>query len=348
MSQGVDDAGEWQSLLEDLPVMYVHTRTEDGRAVIDACNERFVETLGYDRESLEGRPLADVYAPESAAALEAGDPGPPADADPVTERRKLVCADGTVVHALVRAVPRTDGDDVVGARFLFVDITMREQRRRQATVLNRLLRHNLRNDMTVVLSHARLLADTLDESERASARKVRDIAERWDRLVEKVQRIRKVLSPEDDWRPTDLATVLERVEDDLVDRHPDAQIHILRPSEGAATIRPEVELALTELCENAIQHAEADDPEVVVTVGVPPAEPWVRLTVTDDGPPIPESELLALRDDETTPLVHGTGLGLWMVRLAVERVGGHVTVVENGDEGTAVTIRYPSQSATHR
>jgi PAS domain S-box-containing protein len=344
MSQGADDAGEWQCLLEDLPVMYVHTRTEDGQAVIDVCNERFVETLGYDRESLEGRPLADVYTPESAAALETGEPRPSADDDPATERRKLVCADGTVVHTLVRAVPRTDADDgVVGTRFLFVDITMREQRRRQATVLNRLLRHNLRNDMTVVLSHARLLADAMDETEQNSAQKVRDIAERWDRLVEKVQRIRQVLSPEDDWRPTDLATVLERVESDLNDRHPEAHVHMLRPSEGAATIRPEVELALTELCENAIQHAEADDPEVVVTVGVPPDEPWVRLTVTDDGPPIPDSELLALRDDETTPLVHGTGLGLWMVRLAVERVGGHVAVVENDDEGTAVTIRYPSQ-----
>ena len=344
MSQGADDAGEWQCLLEDLPVMYVHTRTEDGQAVIDVCNERFVETLGYDREALEDRPLADLFTPESAAALEADDARPAADDDPVTERRKLVCADGTVVHTLVRAVARTDSDGVIGTRFLFVDITMREQRRRQATVLNRLLRHNLRNDMTVVLSHARLLADALDETEQDSARKVRDIAQRWDRLVEKVQRIRQVLSPEDDWRPTDLATVLERVEGDLNDRHPDAHVHMLRPSEGAATIRPEVELALTELCENAIQHADADDdPEVVVTVGVPPQEPWVKLTVTDDGPPIPESELLALRDDETTPLVHGTGLGLWMVRLAVERVGGHVAVVENDDEGTAVTIRYPSQ-----
>ena len=344
MFQGADDAGDWQCLLADLPVMYVHTRTEDGQAMIDMYNERFVETLGYDRESLEGRPLADVYTPESAAALETGEPRPSTDDDPATERRKLVCADGTVVHALVRALPRTDGDGVVGTRFLFVDITMREQRRRQATVLNRLLRHNLRNDMTVVLSHARLLADALEETEQDSARKVRDIARRWDRLVEKVQRIRQVLSPEDDWRPTDLAAVLERVESDLNDCHPDAQIRMLRPSEGAATVRPEVELALTELCENAIQHADTDDPEVVVTVGLPPDEPWVKLTVTDDGPPIPESELLPLRDDETTPLLHGTGLGLWMVRLAVERVGGHVAVVENDDEGTAVTVRYPCQN----
>lgn len=182
--------------------MYVHTRTEDGQAVIDMCNERFVETLGYDRESPDGRPLADVYTPESAAALEADGPRPPTDDEPVTERRKLVCADGTVVQTLVRTVPRTDDGGVVGTRFLFVAITMREQRRRQATVLNRLLRHNLRNGMTVVLSHARLLADALDETERDSARTVRDIAQRWDRLVEKVQRIRQVLSPEDDWRPT--------------------------------------------------------------------------------------------------------------------------------------------------
>lgn len=55
ISQGVDNAGNWQCLLEDLPIMYVYTRTENGQAVIDVCNERFVETLGYDRESLDGR-----------------------------------------------------------------------------------------------------------------------------------------------------------------------------------------------------------------------------------------------------------------------------------------------------
>jgi PAS domain S-box-containing protein len=343
MSHGEGDAGEWQHLIGDLPMMYVLTRETDGTAVIDACNERFVETLGYDRADLIDRPLTDVYSPASATAFEKGGYERACRGEYTTAERELVRADGTVVHTINRAVPRHDEDDtVVGTRSLFLDVTDRERRRRQVAVLNRLLRHNLRNDMTVVLSHASMLAGELDGEHRRSAERIREMAKRWDTLITKVQRIRKVLSTEVEWSPTDLATVLERVEDQLGDRYPDAKVRILRPPTGLATIRPEIELALLELCENAIHHADDTTPEVVVTVGAPPDEPWVKLTVADDGPAIPETELVPLRDDETTPLLHGTGIGLWMVRLAVDRVGGDVEVVENGDLGTAIRIRYPN------
>jgi signal transduction histidine kinase len=65
--------------------------------------------------------------------------------------------------------------------------------------------------------------------------------------------------------------------------------------------------------------------------------------VADDGPPIPDTELAPLTSGETTPLLHGTGLGLWTVRMAMDRVGGEVRLIENDDEGTIVTIRYPSE-----
>jgi PAS domain S-box-containing protein len=342
MSHWAGGTGDVRSLFADLPVLFVLTRAEDGRAIITDCNDRFAERLGYDREGVLGRPLCDLYAPDSAADLDERYSETLAD-EFTTAERDLLCADGTVVHTRVRAVPRTDDDGgVVGTRALFVDVTRREQHRRQAAILNRLLRHNLRNDMTVVLNHASALAEELDDTERDSARAILKIAQRWDRLVRKVQQIRRVVSPADDWTPTDLAAVLERIEASFDDRYPDATVEVLRPDDGAAVVRPEIELAITELCENAIRHADDVDPNVLVTVSLPSDDDWVTLTVADDGPPIPESELVPLGEDEATPLLHATGLGLWMVRLAVDRVGGTVSVVDNDDDGTAVTIRYPA------
>ncbi|WP_136717101.1 PAS domain-containing sensor histidine kinase [Halorientalis salina] len=342
MSQGAGEGGELHHLLAELPVLSVLTRTEAGEPVVDGCNRQFADRLGYDRSQVVGRPLAELYTPASAAVLQDGGYERALAGAFGTADRELLCADGTVVLTRMRAVPRTDGDGtVIGTRALFVDVTAREQRRQQVAVLNRLLRHNLRNDMTVVLNHASMLADRLDDAQRDPIEHIRETAQRWDRLVGKVQSIRQVVSAETDWQRADLARTLDRVEAQLNEHYPDARIRVLRPSEGIASIRPEIELALVELCENAIHHAAETAPEVVVTVGTPPDEPWIKLTVANDGPAIPESELLALGSDETTPLLHGTGLGLWLVRLAVDRVGGDVSVVENTDAGTAVTIRYP-------
>jgi signal transduction histidine kinase len=196
--------------------------------------------------------------------------------------------------------------------------------------------------MSVVLGHASTLLEETTGSQHESAQAIADIAYDWKRLVRKTQRISRVFTDDGSWSRTDLGPVLERVEGALREEYPGATIRILRPQDGVATIRPEIELALRELCENAIRHARDQHPEVVVTVSVPEDDPWVKLTITDDGPAIPEDELVPLTGGEATPLIHGTGLGLWLVRLAVEHVGGDVTVVENDDEGTVVTLRYPA------
>lgn len=327
-------------MLEELPVLYAVTADREGGPVIESCNQWFVERLGYDREWLVDRPLADVYTPDSAAALRDGGYEAALAGDCEATSRDLVRADGTVVETLVRAVPRTEDGSVAGTYSLYVDVTTRERRRRQAEVLGRLLRHNLRNDLTVVYNQAAVAVDELDDEAAAPVEQILDVADRWERLIEKAQRMRDVLSPAPDWEPTDLGTVLEGVETDLNARYPDATVRVLRPSEGAATIRPEVEHALLELCENALNHAETAAPEVVVTVSTD-GDRWVEVTVADDSPAIPEAELVPLRDDETSPLIHGTGLGLWVVRLAVDRVGGQVSVLENDDDGTTVRLRYP-------
>jgi PAS domain S-box-containing protein len=339
--RGDDATGETAYLLEELPVMYVLTRERDGEGIIEGCNQRFVDTLGYDRGDVVGRPITDLYAPESAVAADEGGYQRALEDEFTSEARELVRADGTVVHTLLRAVPRTEDGEVVGTRALFVDVTTREQRRQQAALLNRVIRHNLRNDMTVILGHASLLAGELDGDLGDSAAQIEATAHRWDDLIDKVQRLRRVASVDPDWERTDLADVLAGLERRLADAYPNAVLTFLRPQAGEVTVRPEAELALRELCENAITHTPDENPEVIVTVSTD--GPWVELTVADDGPPIPDTELVPLTSGETSPLLHGTGLGLWTVRMAMDRVGGEVQLVQNDADGTIITIRYPSE-----
>ncbi|MFB6123162.1 MAG: PAS domain S-box protein [Haloferacaceae archaeon] len=119
---------QYRNLFEQAPVMYVLTREEDGVAVVDDCNQRFLDTLGYPESAVVGRPLADFYTDESAARLEAYGYDRALEDEFIREERGLVAADGETVETRMRAVPRIGSDgDVVGTLVLFTDVTKQKQ-----------------------------------------------------------------------------------------------------------------------------------------------------------------------------------------------------------------------------
>jgi signal transduction histidine kinase len=100
---------------------------------------------------------------------------------------------------------------------------------------------------------------------------------------------------------------------------------------------PQFGQAIKELVTNAVIHNDSRSPEVTVTVTQ--TDETVRIAVADSGPRIPEMERDLLADQaEQTPLYHGSGLGLWLVKLITARSGGTITVEENSPAGNIVRI----------
>ena len=62
------------------------------------------------------------------------------------------------------------------------------------------------------------------------------------------------------------------------------------------------------------------------------------LTVSDDGPGIPEMERSILEDGEEGPLTHSQGLGLWVVWTVVKQSGGELAISTSEGGGTSVQI----------
>lgn len=48
---------------------------------------------------------------------------------------------------------------------------------------------------------------------------------------------------------------------------------------------------------------------------------------------------------DITPLYHGSGLGLWLVKIIVEKSGGSLAIDENEPRGSIVTITLQVASA---
>jgi len=142
---------QYRQLLEDAPVMYVVFRSVDDEPIIEDCNDRFVDRLGYERDELLGRSVWELYADESMdRAVEGFDSG--REGTFGQQERTLVAANGDRVETLFRASPRVEAGDVVGTIGLYVDITERKRRERTLERLHDATRALLRAETRMAVA----------------------------------------------------------------------------------------------------------------------------------------------------------------------------------------------------
>ncbi|MES3516382.1 MAG: PAS domain S-box protein [Natronomonas sp.] len=120
---------QYRTLFEEAPVMFVLTEVVDGDPIIEDCNREFAETLGYERDELRGRPLADLYVEASRTdLLDANGYDRALSGEFVREQRTLLTRDGEAVLTILRASPRRNRDgEIIGTHGLFLDITDEQQ-----------------------------------------------------------------------------------------------------------------------------------------------------------------------------------------------------------------------------
>jgi diguanylate cyclase (GGDEF)-like protein/PAS domain S-box-containing protein len=119
----------YRELFEEAPAMYVICRNQDGAPIVADCNELFLSTVGYARDEVVGRPVADFYTPESRAQLvEGGGFQRALTGEFFAEERQLLTRDGRIVETVLHAAPELDAEgQVLGTRAMYVDITQRKQ-----------------------------------------------------------------------------------------------------------------------------------------------------------------------------------------------------------------------------
>jgi signal transduction histidine kinase len=64
------------------------------------------------------------------------------------------------------------------------------------------------------------------------------------------------------------------------------------------------------------------------------------VTISENGPGIPDEERRVLEAGTETPLEHSSGLGLWFAYWLVHYVGGDITL-DVDDGGTTVAVTLP-------
>ena len=227
-----------------------------------------------------------------------------------------------------------DGAGAIARAVLLRDVTDRQTREQRLAVLNRVLRHNVRNELDVILAHA----DHVDDEELRTP--IRESASALVELSNKAREAEEIMDASADApESVDLGDVVTTVADEYRDDDAEYEVTVSFPSELTVnTYRSVVRGILSELVDNALTHIDESTPRVEIGVRDPP-DAAAELTVADNGPGIPERERALITDGTDTQLKHGQGMGLWFVNWAVTQLGGDLAFEENDPSGSAVTVR---------
>ena len=311
----IDTLGEQALTRETDDLMFV---VNDDDHLI-RINETAVDALGASRSDVLGERLAEVVDHDTETLRHA-------------ETVQVGTTQGTRQYdPQVSAVGDHHGNDL-GAMISLRDVTERELREQRLAVLNRVLRHNLRNEADVVKAHAENL-----EGEGSDVGAIIDAADSIAALGRQARRIDQYVSESPEDVTVDLSEAVECILDTIDVGDTDVSVSVEAPA-SARVVTNERALvsALESAVDNAVTYADSS-----VTVDVENHPEGYVIRVVDDGPGIPEWELDSLETGTETALQHSTGIGLWQLKWAVMTLNGELSFDTDG--GTSVEIVVPDR-----
>lgn len=202
-------------------------------------------------------------------------------------------------------------------------------------VLARVLRHNLRNDLTVIKGIALEIEETGDKQSAENATHIIERCNALESTANNAREMRQIVRSRDEAVSVDLGLAVENAIESIRSEYPEARLACRMEARPTVTAHTDVTSAIRHLIENAIEHA-GTAPSVRVRVFEDSDS--VGITVTDDGPGIPDGELETLTRHGESALKHGSGAGLWIVDRVAEY--SDATLKFDTTDGTTVTIRF--------
>jgi signal transduction histidine kinase len=214
------------------------------------------------------------------------------------------------------------------------------ERERRLSVLNRVLRHNLQNDMTVIQGYAEILPTAGQEQLEQASEKILQKSRGLVNHGKKARRLETVMeNAEEGAVDLDIGKKVLDMAEKYDNEYSEFAVDIDIDERAWASAVSGIEFGIESIIENAFHHNDSDDPEV--SVRLEQEDETVLIHVEDNGPGIPEHEREVLTQDEETSLEHGSGIGLWLAYWAVVKSDGGLEFDTPDGDGSIVTIRLP-------
>lgn len=301
---------------------------------IHEANHQACELLGYSRDSLVSLSASEIFIEDGEGVESFPEAIVQGWGDGFSCRKK----DGRRLDVEVSAAMITlEGQSLLLASLR--DVSERKRREQRLQVLNRIFRHNLRNEGNIIQGHADILQDALsDPGLESNAAMIQDTIDDVLGMSTKVRRVQDVLDRKR-VHPHELSELLEAQREICTLRYPAATLIIDPPTEDVV-VGQRLGVALREAVENAYEHNDLDT-SVRISAETKGNDERLLLEIEDDGSGIPDHERETMETGGETPLTHGSGIGLWVIQWVVGSLGGELSVDVCEPHGTILSMDLP-------
>lgn len=342
-------------LFNNVPIAVVML---DVNGRVEMVNPGFSSIFGYDMHEVKGKNLNDFIVP-SELQIEGIDLNNLIASKRVIQletfrKRK----DGNRVDVILYGMPIMIDEQAIGIYGVYVDITSHKQLEEELKTRNTELdnfvykvSHDLRAPLSSILGLVNLSklpgnTDDLHEYIRIIGEKVADL----DHFISDVLSHSKNLKLEVKIDQIDFKTILSRTITDLnyLDGAAEVQFDI-SIQQGKFYSDPwRIGEIFRNLVSNAIKYRQTDSGQPLVRVEISSVDGQeVKIVFADNGIGISEENLSRIFEMfyRATEQSDGSGIGLYIVKNAVEKLNGIIDVVSKPGVGTTFIIQLPDQLA---
>ena len=335
-----------------------HTFTDVSQTLVDICDagvESWTDLIGLtDYEVFPEEHADEYYRLEKQIFL---------GAEVVHEVQEFLKEDGSTGWVDNRKYPIHDNDgNIIGLFGVARDITneKRAEQRRVQLIAELKRTNDELNNFAYVASHdlksplrgidqlaswiAEDLGDTINSETLSHLRLMRSRISRMESLLDDLLTYSRVGRTDDEVSEVNTATLVENVFELVATNDKQISLNITADMPILMTPKAPLELIFRNLVGNAIKHHDKE--HGTITVSARPLPNAFEFEVKDDGPGIPiESQERVFGMFQTLKprdLVEGSGMGLALVKKAVELVGGIISVESDGKQGCCFKFSWPT------
>jgi len=332
--------------------------------IIDV-NRALIDMIGYERDELVGREVQDVLSESTRdleQKMEKTEAGPEDTYEVV-----MVRADGSsfpaeieekVVDVPDRRVRVAAIRNVTERKKWETEILLAKEKAEQmsrlkSSLLNN-MSHELRTPITSIIGYAELIINEPEADHTNFAERIRQSGERLSRTLQAVLEMAQIESGTLDVQPrdVDILPLIREVVDEYrpMARRENLSLEVREDISGQAlyTDRALMHRVLDNLVHNAVKFTD----EGSIRIDVEPADPGVRIAVSDTGIGIDPDFRQHLfepfkQESEGRARTHeGTGLGLALTKRMLNLLGGTIEVESVKGQGSTFAVKVPPLSST--